>query len=158
MCCPRFWARLRPTVAAATVVNQKNDADRRRNSECRRQAVVTKRKRIAAHLLEATGTDIELADGNFSVAGTDRRASITDRVRPVHLGSTARSNASWFALDGPNVPLSLGTNCRKDALTSSSIPGVKSPDRESPGVPARCKGSDHQRSLFLDQVRRATKP
>src|SRR5690348_7959898 len=40
--------------------------------------VIAKGKRIAAHLLEAAAADIEFADGDFSVAGTDRRVSITD--------------------------------------------------------------------------------
>ena len=44
--------------------------------------VIAKGKRIAAHLLEAADPDIEFAvssdGGNFSVAGTDRRVSITD--------------------------------------------------------------------------------
>jgi carbon-monoxide dehydrogenase large subunit len=34
--------------------------------------IVAKGKKIAAHLLEAAETDIEFADGRFSVAGTDR--------------------------------------------------------------------------------------
>ena len=44
--------------------------------------VIDKGKRIAAQLLEAADADIEFAvssdGGNFSVAGTDRRISITD--------------------------------------------------------------------------------
>jgi aerobic carbon-monoxide dehydrogenase large subunit len=44
--------------------------------------VIAKGKRIAAHLLEAADADIEFAigdnGGNFAVAGTDRRISITD--------------------------------------------------------------------------------
>jgi aerobic carbon-monoxide dehydrogenase large subunit len=40
--------------------------------------VIAKGRRIAAHLLEAADADIEFADGNFAVAGTDRRISITD--------------------------------------------------------------------------------
>jgi len=40
--------------------------------------VIAKGKRIAAHLLEAADIDIEFADGNFSVAGTDRCVGITD--------------------------------------------------------------------------------
>jgi len=40
--------------------------------------VIAKGKRIAAHLLEAADADIEFTDGNFAVAGTDRRISITD--------------------------------------------------------------------------------
>jgi len=44
--------------------------------------IIAKGKRIAAHLLEAAEADIEFAitehGGNFAVAGTDRRISITD--------------------------------------------------------------------------------
>src|SRR5258708_13716410 len=44
--------------------------------------VIAKGKRIAAHLLEAADPDVEFAvssdGGHFSVAGTDRRVSITD--------------------------------------------------------------------------------
>jgi carbon-monoxide dehydrogenase large subunit len=43
--------------------------------------VIAKGKRIAAHLLEAAEADIEFTDGNFAVAGTDRRISITDVAR-----------------------------------------------------------------------------
>jgi carbon-monoxide dehydrogenase large subunit len=40
--------------------------------------VIAKGKRIAAHLLEVAEADLTFADGNFSVAGTDRRINITD--------------------------------------------------------------------------------
>ncbi len=40
------------------------------------QKVIAKGKKIAAHLLEAAEEDIEFADGNFTVAGTDRAKSI----------------------------------------------------------------------------------
>ena len=44
--------------------------------------IIAKGKRIAAHLLEAADADIEFSveqdGGNFAVAGTDRRISITD--------------------------------------------------------------------------------
>ena len=40
------------------------------------QKVIAKGKKIAAHLLEAAEEDIEFADGNFTVAGTDRSKSI----------------------------------------------------------------------------------
>ena len=42
------------------------------------QKVIAKGKKIAAHLLEASEEDIEFADGNFTVAGTDRSKSIGD--------------------------------------------------------------------------------
>ncbi len=35
--------------------------------------IIAKAKRLAAHLLEAAEADIEFAEGNFTVAGTDRR-------------------------------------------------------------------------------------
>ena len=40
------------------------------------QKVIAKGKKIAAHLLEAAEEDIEFANGNFTVAGTDRSKSI----------------------------------------------------------------------------------
>ena len=40
--------------------------------------VIAKGRKIAAHLLEAAEADIEFSDGNFAVAGTDRRLTITD--------------------------------------------------------------------------------
>ena len=43
--------------------------------------VIAKGKRIAAHLLEAADIDIEFTDGNFTVAGTDRRINIADVAR-----------------------------------------------------------------------------
>src|SRR5690606_4990382 len=40
--------------------------------------VETKAKKIAAHMLEASETDIEFADGKFTVAGTDRSLAFGD--------------------------------------------------------------------------------
>ena len=40
--------------------------------------IVAKAKIIAAHMLEASATDIDFTGGVFSVAGTDRRVSFTD--------------------------------------------------------------------------------
>ena len=40
------------------------------------EKVIAKGKKIAAHLLEASEEDIEFANGNFTVAGTDRSKSI----------------------------------------------------------------------------------
>jgi aerobic carbon-monoxide dehydrogenase large subunit len=39
--------------------------------------VIEKAKAIASHLLEAAATDIEFADGNFTVSGTDRVVTLT---------------------------------------------------------------------------------
>ena len=40
--------------------------------------IIDKGKRIAAHVLEAADSDIEFADGKFTVAGTDRTVSLDD--------------------------------------------------------------------------------
>ncbi|MFI4948750.1 MAG: xanthine dehydrogenase family protein molybdopterin-binding subunit [Alphaproteobacteria bacterium] len=42
------------------------------------EKIVAKAKAIAAHLLEAAEADIELADGVFAIAGTDRAISLAD--------------------------------------------------------------------------------
>ncbi len=40
------------------------------------EKIIAKGRKIAAHLLEAAEEDVEFADGNFTVAGTDRSKSI----------------------------------------------------------------------------------
>ena len=40
--------------------------------------IITKGKRIAAHLMEAAVTDIEFKDGRFSVAGTDKSKALSE--------------------------------------------------------------------------------
>jgi len=47
--------------------------------------IVAKGKLIAAHLLEASPTDIDFADGTFAVTGTDRRLSFNDVARAANL-------------------------------------------------------------------------
>ena len=42
------------------------------------EKIINKTKKIAAHLLEASEADIELADGTFSVAGTDKSVAWGD--------------------------------------------------------------------------------
>ncbi|MBP7241374.1 xanthine dehydrogenase family protein molybdopterin-binding subunit [Amaricoccus sp.] len=42
------------------------------------EKIVAKAKKIAAHLMEASPTDIEFKDGRFSVAGTDKSVAWTD--------------------------------------------------------------------------------
>jgi carbon-monoxide dehydrogenase large subunit len=45
------------------------------------QKLIDKGRRIAAHLLEAAESDIEFADGAFTIAGTDRRVGIQEVAR-----------------------------------------------------------------------------
>jgi len=40
--------------------------------------IIAKARKLAAHLLEAAEADIEFADGNFTVAGTDRRLALSE--------------------------------------------------------------------------------
>jgi carbon-monoxide dehydrogenase large subunit len=42
------------------------------------EKIIAKAKKIAAHLMEASDADIELADGKFSVAGTDKEVAWGD--------------------------------------------------------------------------------
>jgi carbon-monoxide dehydrogenase large subunit len=42
------------------------------------EKIIAKAKKIAAHMLEASETDIEFVDGQFSVAGTDKSVSFGD--------------------------------------------------------------------------------
>jgi len=46
--------------------------------------VIVKGKKIAAHMLEASDTDIEYVDGNFTVAGTDRKKSFSEVALSAH--------------------------------------------------------------------------
>jgi len=47
--------------------------------------IIEKGKRIAAHLLEASAADIELRDGAFSVAGTDRKVSFNEVAKAAYV-------------------------------------------------------------------------
>lgn len=50
--------------------------------------LIEKGKTIAAHLLEAAAGDIEFADGNFKIAGTDRNVSITEVAKASYRSMT----------------------------------------------------------------------
>jgi carbon-monoxide dehydrogenase large subunit len=47
--------------------------------------IIEKGKRIAAHSLEASAEDIAFADGVFSIAGTDRRVTLSEVARVAHI-------------------------------------------------------------------------
>jgi len=50
--------------------------------------VIEQGKQIAAHVLEASAGDIEFADGNFRIAGTDRAIAIMDLAQKLRSGLT----------------------------------------------------------------------
>lgn len=47
-------------------------------------AIIEKARPLAAHLLEAAGSDVEFRDGRFKVVGTDRSIALTDVARAFH--------------------------------------------------------------------------
>jgi carbon-monoxide dehydrogenase large subunit len=53
--------------------------------DCAAGKVIDKGKQIAAHLLEASVGDITFAAGEFSIAGTDRRAALREVARLAHI-------------------------------------------------------------------------
>jgi carbon-monoxide dehydrogenase large subunit len=59
----------RSMLAAGSALNQACDK------------VIARARRVAAHLLEAGSDDIELVDGLFAIAGTDRRVAFLDVVQ-----------------------------------------------------------------------------
>ena len=63
--------------------------------------VIEQGKQIASHALEASPGDIEFKDGNFSVAGTDRRVNIMELADKVRTGALKLP---------PNEPQSLDVN------------------------------------------------
>ncbi|AMN45311.1 xanthine dehydrogenase family protein molybdopterin-binding subunit [Rhodoplanes sp. Z2-YC6860] len=48
------------------------------------EKIIDKGKKIAAHLLEASAADITFGEGNFTVAGTDRRVTLREVARVAH--------------------------------------------------------------------------
>jgi aerobic carbon-monoxide dehydrogenase large subunit len=69
-------------------------------------AIVDKAKVMAAHLLEASGADLEFREGKFSVVGTDRAIPLTDVAK------------AFFRPVGPTTKLGTGL----DASGASSVP------------------------------------
>jgi carbon-monoxide dehydrogenase large subunit len=53
--------------------------------DCAATKIIEKGKHIAAHLLEASPADMTFAGGIFSVAGTDRRATLQEVGRVAHI-------------------------------------------------------------------------
>jgi carbon-monoxide dehydrogenase large subunit len=49
------------------------------------QKVISKGRKIAAHLLEASPADIEFSEGEFRVAGTDRRIAFAEIARAAYV-------------------------------------------------------------------------
>ena len=73
--------------------------------------IIEKGKRIAAHMMEAAASDIEFGDGEFRVAGTDRRVSIAQVAKVAYIPSqipkdmeTGLMETASFAPEIPTFP------------------------------------------------------
>ena len=71
--------------------------------------VVAQGKAIAAHVLEASATDIEFADGSFVIAGTDRTVGIMELAEKIHAGVKLP----------PDIPQSLDVDHVSDGVPAS---------------------------------------
>ena len=74
--------------------------------------IVDKGKKIAAHMLETAPADIEFTEGNFTVAGTDRRIGIREVAReayypgnyPLSEMEPGLEETGYWDPPGPNFP------------------------------------------------------
>ncbi len=64
--------------------------------------LIRKATALAADVLEAAEADIEFADGEFRIAGTDRRAGL--RAVAALLGERVLEGAGWWKPEGPTFP------------------------------------------------------
>ncbi len=67
--------------------------------------VIEKGKRAAAHLLEAAETDIEFADGRFTIAGTDRSIDIIELAKRLREGRMPEDVPSSLDVDHTTQPV-----------------------------------------------------
>ncbi len=80
------------------------------------EALIEKARPLAAHMMETAAADVSFAEGNFTIAGTDRKVSMVDVAkmfyRPVGLPrqfGIGLEAAASFAGDPPNFP--NGAHC-----------------------------------------------
>ncbi len=67
--------------------------------------VIEKGKRAAAHLMEAAEADIEFADGQFTIAGTDRSIDILELSRRLREGKMPEGVPSSLDVDHTTQPV-----------------------------------------------------
>ena len=67
--------------------------------------VIEKGKRAAAHLLEASETDIEFTAGRFTIAGTDRSIDIIELSKRLREGNTPEGVPSSLDVDHTTAPV-----------------------------------------------------
>jgi carbon-monoxide dehydrogenase large subunit len=76
-------------------------------------AIIEKAKAMAAHLLEAAGTDLEFKEGRFTVAGTDRSIPLTDVAKAFYrpVGPTTRFGTGLDASGSSAAPPTFPNGC-----------------------------------------------
>ncbi|WP_027532351.1 xanthine dehydrogenase family protein molybdopterin-binding subunit [Bradyrhizobium sp. WSM3983] len=67
--------------------------------------VIEKGKRAAAHMLEASESDIEFADGSFTIAGTDRSIDIMELAKRLHDGKVPDGVPDSLDVDHTSEPV-----------------------------------------------------
>jgi len=77
--------------------------------------ILDKARKVAAHMMEAAEEDIEFADGDFTVAGTDRKVNIADVARTLY---------TPFALPGDFEP-TLAAHASFLPTAPSTVTGAK---------------------------------
>jgi carbon-monoxide dehydrogenase large subunit len=76
-------------------------------------AILEKAKPLAAHLLEASGADLEFKEGKFTVVGTDRSIPLVDVAKAFHrpAGPTTRFGTGLDASGSSNAPPTFPNGC-----------------------------------------------
>src|SRR5438552_461598 len=76
-------------------------------------AIIEKAKAMAAHLLEAAGTDLEFKEGKFTVAGTDRSIPLTDVAKAFYrpVGPTTKFGTGLDASGSSAAPPTFPNGC-----------------------------------------------
>jgi carbon-monoxide dehydrogenase large subunit len=88
--------------------------------------VVEKGKRAAAHLMEASESDIEFADGRFTIAGTDRSIDIIELARRLREGKMPDGVPSSLDVDHTTeaVPSTFPNGCHVSEVEIDPDTGV----------------------------------
>jgi carbon-monoxide dehydrogenase large subunit len=76
-------------------------------------AIIEKAKLMAAHLMEAAAADLEFSEGNFRVAGTDKKIGLVDVAKAFHrpAGPTTKFGTGLDASGSSAAPPTFPNGC-----------------------------------------------
>ena len=76
-------------------------------------AIIEKAKPMAAHLMEAAAADLEFSEGNFRVAGTDKKIGLVDVAKAFHrpAGPTTKFGTGLDASGSSAAPPTFPNGC-----------------------------------------------